>query len=102
VDLRVDDHPSPIAELERLVGLHRRYFDQPSEDELVPIDRKLSAEIAERLSRATGIAVDAEDPEALWARLERWAGRENLEERMVRRGAIDRTVLSVLREQTDR
>jgi uncharacterized Ntn-hydrolase superfamily protein len=102
MDLRIDDHPSPIAELDRLVALHRRYFDRPSENELVRIDRTLGAEIAERLARATGIAVDAEDPEALWTRLERWAGRENLEERMVRRGAIDQTVLGVLRELTDR
>ena len=102
MDLRIDDHPSPIAELDRLVALHRRYFDRPSENELVRIDRTLGAEIAERLARATGIAVDAEDPEPLWTRLERWAGRENLEERMVRRGAIDQTVLGVLRELTDR
>ena len=100
MDLRVDDHLSPIAELARLVGLHRRYFDQPSETELLAMDRELRTEIAERLARVTGLALDAGHPDELWAALERWAGRENLEVRMVRPGSIDRMVLGVLREET--
>ena len=100
MDLRVDDHLSPIAELARLVGLHRRYFDQPSETELLAMDRELRTEIAERLARVTGLALDAGHPDELWAALERWAGRENLEVRMVRPGSIDRMVLGVLREAT--
>jgi hypothetical protein len=34
----------------------------------------------------------------VWAALEGWAGMENLEERLVRRGWIDPTTLAVLRE----
>ena len=100
MDLRVDDHLRPIAELGRLVSLHRRYFDQPSETELLAMDRELRTEIAERLARVTGLALDAGHPDELWAALERWAGRENLEVRMVRPGSIDRMVLGVLREET--
>ena len=114
IDLRVDDHATPIGELQRLLSLHRLYFEAPSDDDLVPIDEALSREIAAALTRieeARGerIAVaerregaearNPDDPAQLWQRLERWAGRENLEERMVRRGHIDRTVLEMLRQQ---
>ena len=100
VDLRVDDHPTPIAELERLLGLHRLYFDRPTDDDLIAIDTSLAVELADRLTRVTGQPVDAADATALWERLNRWAGRENLEERMIREGNLDRTVLGILREQT--
>jgi uncharacterized Ntn-hydrolase superfamily protein len=97
IDLRVDDHSDPIVELGRLLRLHRLYFDKPGEDELLPIRGELAAEIARLLEERTQERVLASDLDALWDRLDRWAGRENLEERMVRRGAIDRTVLTVLR-----
>lgn len=38
VDLRVDDHPEPVAELKRLVGLYGAYGDVPAVAELVPLD----------------------------------------------------------------
>jgi uncharacterized Ntn-hydrolase superfamily protein len=101
VDLRVDDHAAPIEELARLLALHRLYFERPRDDELLPIDTELRREIAGRLSGAAGGPIDANDPDQVWARLEAWAGRENLEERLVRPGTIDRTVLRILREQTD-
>jgi uncharacterized Ntn-hydrolase superfamily protein len=100
VDLRVDDHPTPIAELARLLELHRLYFERPTEADLVPLDEVLAAEVAGRLVRLGRPAVDPGDASAVWAALERWAGRENLEERMIREGSLDRMVLRILREQT--
>lgn len=35
VDLRVDDHPQPLAELRRLLGLHRAYDEMNQGDEAV-------------------------------------------------------------------
>jgi uncharacterized Ntn-hydrolase superfamily protein len=98
VDLRVDDHPAPIAELGRLLALHRRYFRRPSDDELVELTGPLAAEVAGLLARRGAGPVDPGDPAAVWAALEGWAGMENLEERLVRRGWIDPTTLTVLRE----
>jgi uncharacterized Ntn-hydrolase superfamily protein len=96
IDLRVDDHPQPIAELRRLVMLHRVYFDLDDAD-LQPLDDALLAVIAERLV-ATG---DLPDPDAdrptILAALDRWAGRENLEERLRTDGQIDSVVLEMLR-----
>src|SRR6266496_6039684 len=37
IDLRVDDHVAPCAELERLLDLHHVYFEPPAADALVPM-----------------------------------------------------------------
>jgi uncharacterized Ntn-hydrolase superfamily protein len=99
VDLRVDDAADPIGELGRLLRLHRLYFGRPDEASLIPIDAALAHEIATRIGVLTGEPPDPQDMEVLWARIDRWAGRENLEERMVRPGSIDPVVLAVLRGQ---
>jgi len=101
VDLRVDDHADPIGELARLLELHRLYFERPLPDDLLPLDGELLAEVGARLARLQGWAIDARDVDAVWERLDRWAGRENLEERMVERRRIDRTVLRVLRDRDE-
>jgi uncharacterized Ntn-hydrolase superfamily protein len=101
MDLRVDDHRTPIDELARLVALHRLYFDRPPVEDLLRIDARLRKEIAARLSSLPGARPASTEPGALWIQLERWAGGENLEERMVRRGFIDPRVLQVLRDATD-
>lgn len=96
IDLRIDDHPTPIAELRRLVMLHRVYFDLDDAD-LQPLDDALLAVVAEQLA-ATGMLDDATaDRPAVLAALERWAGRENLEERVRTDGQIDSVVLEMLR-----
>ena len=99
IDLRVDDHPRPIEELGRLLALHRIHFDRPTDADLLPLAGPLVVELAFRLSphEVTGMP---RAPDAVWDLLDAWAGRENLEERMVRRGHIDREVLRILREKT--
>ncbi len=83
IDLRVDDHPEPIAELRRLLGLHKLYY--PREDELVV---PLEGEPLERLVadlRKMGYLEDSEetpDLESVQAGLRRFSLTENLEERL--------------------
>jgi uncharacterized Ntn-hydrolase superfamily protein len=100
VDLRVDDNTEPITELGRLLALHRFYFTRPADEDLIEIDTALAQELGRRLQHVLGVPVDADDTAALWRSLDRWAGRENLEERMTQRGRIDRAVLAVLRQQS--
>lgn len=91
VDVRVDDHAQPVAELARLLELHRLYFDAPDEATMLPIEGDLAAELTTLLDHA------GHHGESVDAALESWAGVENFEERM-RPGKIDPLVLQRLRE----
>jgi uncharacterized Ntn-hydrolase superfamily protein len=85
VDLRVDDHVTPIEELRRLYDLHDQLFGTTPRDQWLPVDDELRAEIGERLARLG------------YERLEDWAGAANLEERVEGEDEIDPVVLNELR-----
>jgi uncharacterized Ntn-hydrolase superfamily protein len=99
IDLRVDDHPTPLTELRRLVALHRVYFDIDNAD-LLPLNDERIATIAEHLQRIGSLATGDTDRATVLAALERWAGRENLEERLRSDDQIDRVVLEMLDSAT--
>jgi uncharacterized Ntn-hydrolase superfamily protein len=90
VDLRVDDHERPIEELGRLYGLHDALFGKTPREEWVPVDEKLRGELTVRLA-TLGYNGDLADA------LARWAGVENLEERVDGVDSIDPVVLKELR-----
>jgi uncharacterized Ntn-hydrolase superfamily protein len=92
-DLRVDDHERPLEELRRLHGLHVALFGQTPRDEWLPVDDELAAELTGNLARLgyTGELADA---------LFRWAGNENLEERVDGAESIDPVVLKELRRRS--
>ncbi|MBX5473482.1 MAG: DUF1028 domain-containing protein [Thermoleophilia bacterium] len=93
VDLRVDDHERPIDELRRLYAIHQRLFGVTPREDWIAVDATLAAELRERLAR---LGYEGELTEAL----DRWAGVENLEERVDGAEAIDPVVLEALREAT--
>jgi uncharacterized Ntn-hydrolase superfamily protein len=95
VDLRVDDHPRPIAELRRLLDLHHLYFERPAVDDLVPIGDELRAEIAAAIGPRGYTPPGTPFGEALFA----YIGWENLEERWVDAEHIDPVVLRYIRDQ---
>lgn len=90
VDLRVDDHPRPVEELERIFRLHDLLFGQTPEDEWVVVDAELAGELRGRLA---GLGHEGTLADALAA----WAGTENLEERVRGADRIDPVVLAELR-----
>jgi uncharacterized Ntn-hydrolase superfamily protein len=98
VDLRVDDHRNPVRELSRLLDLHRVIFSKPTKEDLVRVDAELAAEIAEALV-ALGHLEPQSGRKAQRAALERFAGWENLEERLVAGQRVDRHVLEALRRK---
>ncbi len=89
VDLRVDDHPEPIGELDRMLDLHDLHFGASPEESLLPLD-DVAAEVAPLLAAqgyASGdVARDLYD----------WMGRENYEMRW-HDGRVDPVVLAELR-----
>jgi uncharacterized Ntn-hydrolase superfamily protein len=91
VDLRVDDHERPIAELQRIYELHDRLFGETPRNDWLALTGTLGEEVRGRLARL-GYGDD------LPAALLRWAGIENLEERVDGAEAIDPVVLAALRE----
>jgi uncharacterized Ntn-hydrolase superfamily protein len=128
IDLRVEDHADPIAELGRVLTLQRLYFDRPAVADLLPLDDDLVREIQARLTalgagpggplRALYRPMSGE-PEptesrpsigvarafttgwttAWQAALEDWMGVENLEERTAAPGWVDPRVLAFLRDR---
>ena len=93
VDLRSDDSPEPIGELQRLLDLHDLYFGSTPADELLEHSAALDEELARRLS-ATGYASGD-----LRRDLYDWMGRENFEERW-HDDRVDPVVLRHLRAST--
>ena len=93
VDLRVDDHPRPVEELHRIYGLHQAMFGKTPREEWVGVDEALAEELKGRLAR---LGYEGELDDALF----RWAGNENLEERLEGAAEIDPVVLAELRRQT--
>lgn len=122
LDLRVDDHPDPVPELQRIMGVWRLYYERPDAADLLPIDETLAGELRQRLA-AAGWAPGRDDAfagaiqraiggaprigeareagpswDATWdAALVTWMGVANLEERTAASGWIDPVVLEELR-----
>jgi uncharacterized Ntn-hydrolase superfamily protein len=93
VDLRIDDHERPVDELTRLYGLHQAIFGKTPREEWLTVDDALAEEIGSRLAR---LGYEGELEHALV----RWAGNENLEERVDGAEQIDPVVLEELRRQS--
>lgn len=101
VDLRVDDHPSPIDELSRLLDLHDLYLDRTPEGTALPLTPEIVREVQTILaadgvytSPPTGV-YDAESMRAM----QRYISRENLEMREVTETHIDPLVLDYMRSR---
>jgi uncharacterized Ntn-hydrolase superfamily protein len=90
VDLRVDDHELPIEELRRIYGLHQEIYVATPREKWVDVDEALAGEMRERLAK---LGYEGELADAF----SRWAGTENLEERIDGVEAVDPVVLEELR-----
>jgi uncharacterized Ntn-hydrolase superfamily protein len=104
IDLRVDDHPQPVRELERLVAIHQLFFGTPHPEDLLPVDAAIARELQHML-----VAQDysQQEPSGIWDDASQQAfwqlvGNENLEERWnpdTNPDVIDRVALNYLRER---
>jgi uncharacterized Ntn-hydrolase superfamily protein len=93
VDLRVDDHEHPLAELRRLYGLHHALYGITPRAEWLALDDELRQEVEARLAR---LGYDDEFEAAFTS----WAGAENLEGRVDGVERLDPVVLERLRAQS--
>jgi uncharacterized Ntn-hydrolase superfamily protein len=90
VDLRVDDHETPIAELARLLEAHTLLFGKTPRADWVEVDDDLRTEVEGRLH---ALGYDGDFERAFTA----WAGAANLEVRVDGAERIDPVVLAELR-----
>ena len=98
IDLRVDDHPEPVQELERLLAIHELLFPRPGTLDFLEISDQLADEIRSRLrDRGYEVQDGAGYDQSLRQALYTFVGTENLEERWSEKPEIDAGVLAALR-----
>jgi uncharacterized Ntn-hydrolase superfamily protein len=96
VDLRVDDHPEPVDELQRLFELHDLLFGKTPEQDQLELTGAIEAELRDLLGRVGHPAAAGSD--GLREAMRTWVGAENLEERWWGNARLDPVVLERLRE----
>jgi uncharacterized Ntn-hydrolase superfamily protein len=104
LDLRVDDHATPITRLGELLEMHHLFFGASNPDDLLPINDEVAAELQTILIQQDYMQGEADGN---WDALTRQAfwelvGNENLEERWNLDGdtdLIDKVVLNYLRQR---
>jgi len=101
LDLRVDDHPTPIQELKRLLGLHNLYFYKSKPEDLLPLEGEVAREVQEILSKLGYYRGEIHGlyDEATRQALFDFSGIENLEERWQEGAYIDQVVLEFMRRK---
>lgn len=101
LDLRVDDHPSPIQKLKQLVDSHHLYFGQVDPDDLVPLNSVIQdlQDILLKTGHLKDKGSGLIDDKSLTA-LRALVGEENLEERWNGdKKSIDRKVVDYLKDR---
>ncbi len=101
MDLRVDDHTTPIEELANLVKLHSLYLGETDPDNLVKIEGAVAKEIQEVLVKTgyyQGPATATYDATTKKA-LRDFVSTENLEERWRDDDLLDGVILDFMRER---
>lgn len=99
IDLRVDDHPTPIVELKKLLELHRLYFGVTNNSNITRAAGNVAKEIQEILKKAGyyhgevhGV-YDQTTKEAF----RKFCSIENFEERWREDDFVDREILNFMR-----
>lgn len=103
IDLRVDDHRTPITELQRILQLHKLYLFPTEPEDILPIDASLAQELQQLLTTTgdyQGNHSGSYD-EVTRQAFRTFSSRENLEGRWFEDAHIDRIVLEFLRTKTN-
>ncbi|SDX52528.1 Uncharacterized conserved protein, Ntn-hydrolase superfamily [Marininema mesophilum] len=98
IDLRVDEHHRPIAELKRILSLHRLYFQRSKPEDFLPLKGDHLEEVKDLLRQAgytpgAGEEYDGKTREAL----KTFYLRENFDDRWKNEPVVDRRVLEYMR-----
>ncbi|MFB6290495.1 MAG: DUF1028 domain-containing protein [Candidatus Bipolaricaulia bacterium] len=101
IDLRVDDHEEPIQELDRILDLHHLYFEEPTEEQLVPLDQsrvKKLQELLKKLDYYSG-PVNGDYDEKTKQSFEDFCLTENFEEKLREDQKVDKRILEFIQKE---
>jgi uncharacterized Ntn-hydrolase superfamily protein len=95
IDLRVDDHASPIKELKRIFHLHQLYFKESDAGRVVLLEGEVHDEVEGELTRLGY----AKEKQSLYQNLKDYLHTENFEMREQEENYIDLDVLDYMKNQ---
>jgi uncharacterized Ntn-hydrolase superfamily protein len=95
IDLRVDDHASPIQELKRIYQLHQLYFKESDAGRVVLLEGEIYDEVERELTRLGY----AKEKQSLYQNLKDYLHTENFEMREQDENYIDLDVLDYMKNQ---
>jgi uncharacterized Ntn-hydrolase superfamily protein len=95
IDLRVDDHPSPIKELKRIYLMHQLYFKESEPGRVVLLEGEILDEVERELTRLGY----AKERQSLHQSLKDYLHTENFEMREQDENYIDLDVLDYMKKQ---
>jgi uncharacterized Ntn-hydrolase superfamily protein len=101
IDLRVEDHPHPIEELQRILQLHKLYLFPPDPSQVRSIDQTIARELQELLI-ITGDyegSITGNYDNVTRDAFTKFVNRENLEERWFEDARVDLVVLDFMRQK---
>ncbi len=102
IDLRVDDHETPIQELKRLLDIFYLYFGD-KEVEKVELTDEVIKEVKQYLKNLDLFSgkIDAENNEEFKKSLESFYHQENFEERKQKEGFLDKDILNYMQDKAE-
>lgn len=102
IDLRVDDHKTPIKKLEDLLDIFYLYFGDKEADK-VKLTDELIKEVKQNLSKM-GLYkgnIDPKNNDQFKKALQTFYHQENFEEREQKEGYLDKDILEFMREKAE-
>ncbi|MDF1500692.1 MAG: DUF1028 domain-containing protein [Anaerolineales bacterium] len=101
IDYRVDDHEDPVPRLGEMLKLHRLYFDESAEGDILAIEGEVLEQLQRiLLARGYEIASIGDYDQITRKALREFIGNENFEDRTdVENGQIDAPVYAYLIEK---
>ncbi|MGI8314138.1 DUF1028 domain-containing protein [Halobacillus mangrovi] len=102
VDLRVDDHPEPIEELERIYQLQQLYFGETNPDDVIKIEGEEESNLRQWLAQLDYLTSPEVSEDEFHKGLTAYLHTENFEAREQDRGYIDMKVYEFMKTHAER
>ncbi len=99
VDLRVDDHPNPIEELNRIYQLQQLYFGESKAENIKRIEGPFKVRLTGKLHQLGYLSTKSPSDQELYKGLKTFINTENFEGREQKEGYIDMQVYNFMENQ---